>query len=173
MDYLSKYWLKLITGTTQLKRLKSGFILKDIFDRFKNKTLSTLSPDRSMWLYSGHDVTIASVLNSLGVFEVNVDVFHLFAYFQLANIIVLLQLMTIKCFLQLHIPKYASSLLFELYELRNDHYVQIFYKNPTSENPDPVEIPNCGIKCPLNRLFDLYSEILTSDPDTECRLSSE
>lgn len=74
--YLAEYWLELTTSTTEMKRLKSGFLLKEILDRFKNKTLSTLSPDRSLFLYSAHDTTIAAMLNSLGVFDVisiNID----------------------------------------------------------------------------------------------------
>lgn len=71
MAKLSEYWLDQITGTTELKRLRSGFLLQEIFDRFKNKTLSQLSPvNRVMWLYSGHDSTITSVLNTLGLFKV-------------------------------------------------------------------------------------------------------
>lgn len=68
-EYLSTYWLKVVTATTQLKRLRSGFLLKDILDRFKNKTLSFL-PNQVMQIYSGHETTISSMLNSLGLFEV-------------------------------------------------------------------------------------------------------
>lgn len=68
--YLAEYWLELTTSTTEMKRLKSGFLLKEILDRFKNKTISILSPDRSLWIYSSHDTTIAAMLNSLGVFDV-------------------------------------------------------------------------------------------------------
>lgn len=70
MKLLAEHWFKHLTGTTELKRLKSGFLIKEILDRFKNKTLSNLTPDRSLWLYSAHDITIASVMNSLGVLEV-------------------------------------------------------------------------------------------------------
>lgn len=70
-EYLAEYWLKFNSGTTQLKRLKSGFLLKEILDRFQNKTAMTLTPDYSLWIYSGHDITIANMLNSLGLFEVN------------------------------------------------------------------------------------------------------
>lgn len=58
------------TGTTELKKLKSGFLVKDIFDRFKKKTLSKL-PKMLMQIYSGHDFTIAALLDSLGLFEVS------------------------------------------------------------------------------------------------------
>lgn len=73
-EYLANYWIKSISGTTEMKKLKSGFILKDIFDRFKNKTLAKL-PGQLMHIYSGHDITIASVLNGLGLLEVFTHIF--------------------------------------------------------------------------------------------------
>lgn len=69
-ESLATYWFKLITGNVALKRLRSGFLLKQILDRFKNKTISLL-PEQLMQIYSGHDTTLAAMLNSLGVFEVN------------------------------------------------------------------------------------------------------
>lgn len=68
MENFGVFWLKLITGTTKLQRLYSGFLLKDILDRFKKKSNS--KTDLSMYLYAGHDVTIAGILNTLGVFQV-------------------------------------------------------------------------------------------------------
>lgn len=68
-EELARYWYGFITGTNELKRLRSGSLLKEILDRFKNKTQSLL-PDQLMQIYSGHDSTIAGILNSLGVFEV-------------------------------------------------------------------------------------------------------
>lgn len=53
-----------------MKQLKSGFLLKEILDRFKNKTQLSLSPNRRLWMYFAHDNTIANMLNSLGVFKV-------------------------------------------------------------------------------------------------------
>lgn len=58
------------TFTPKLARLQAGFLLKDILNRFAQKSSKTLTPDRSMWVYSGHDTTVASLLNTLGVFEV-------------------------------------------------------------------------------------------------------
>lgn len=57
------------TATTTMKRLKSGFLLKEILNRFKNKTL-TLESKQLMSMYSGHETTVAGILNSLGLFEV-------------------------------------------------------------------------------------------------------
>lgn len=69
--FISKYSFRLPTGTPQLARIKSGFLLKEMFERFAQKINKTLQPDRSLWIYSGSDSTIANTLNSLGLFEVN------------------------------------------------------------------------------------------------------
>lgn len=70
LEKFSSIWLQLNTGTKEMKRLKSGFLLKQILDRFRSKSLS-LIPNEKMAIYSGHDMTIASLLNTLGLFWVN------------------------------------------------------------------------------------------------------
>lgn len=61
---------KLDTSTPFLAKIKSGFLLKDILDRFMNKSRAILDPDRSFWVYSGHDITISRILNTLGILKV-------------------------------------------------------------------------------------------------------
>ncbi|XP_031636521.1 uncharacterized protein LOC116349294 [Contarinia nasturtii] len=142
-EKLAESWLVITSATTELKRLKSGFLLREIMDRFKSKTLSTLSPDRSFWLYSAHDVTITGILNSLGVFH------------------------------NVHIPPYASSLLCELYKSNDSFYIQLFYRKSNEENPTPLNIPNCGTKCPIDKFYELFDDILPTDFETECLPSNE
>lgn len=57
------------TFTRQMARLKAGPLLRDILERFQNKSDGTLSHDRVMMIYSGHDTTVASLLNILRVFQ--------------------------------------------------------------------------------------------------------
>lgn len=73
-EYLSNFHFKIKTHSTTMKKLRSGFLLKEILDRFTNKTQSKLSPDRKLWMYFSHDLTIANMLNSLGLFEVNISI---------------------------------------------------------------------------------------------------
>lgn len=47
-----------------------GFLIKEMFERFENKSKSILDPNRSMWIYSAHDTTVARLLNVLGLYEV-------------------------------------------------------------------------------------------------------
>lgn len=70
MEYIATFDFKTYTDTPQLARLKSGFLLKDILEHFLQKVNSTLEPNRSVWFYSAHDITITNMLNSLGLYEV-------------------------------------------------------------------------------------------------------
>lgn len=70
MEYITKYSYAVYTNTKLLARLKGGFLIKDMLDRFEQKINSTLQSDRSLWLYAAHDYTISNILNGLGVFEV-------------------------------------------------------------------------------------------------------
>lgn len=70
LEFLTFTLFSMFTPTPQTKKIKSGYLLKEILDRFTNKTLGTLSPDRSLWIYFAHDVTISNMLNSLGLFKV-------------------------------------------------------------------------------------------------------
>ncbi|XP_055307525.1 prostatic acid phosphatase-like isoform X2 [Sitodiplosis mosellana] len=62
------YQLK--TNTTLLARLHSGFFIREILESLQQKINGTLSPDRSLFLYSASGNTIAKVLNALGLFDV-------------------------------------------------------------------------------------------------------
>lgn len=46
-----------------------GPLVQDMIKHMTEKEKNQLSPNRSMWIYSAHDSTIASLLNTLGVFE--------------------------------------------------------------------------------------------------------
>lgn len=70
LEMLAAKCFQINTSTPELARLKSGFLIREIINRFTDKIASKLMPNRSIWIYSAHDSTIASVLNSLGLFEV-------------------------------------------------------------------------------------------------------
>lgn len=87
-----------------MERLKSGFLLKEILDRFLNRTLSLMEDELKR--NSGHDITNASPIRDTIITSIiNMD-----------NA-------------QLHLLPYASSPMFELDESRDDHYSKLFYRN--------------------------------------------
>lgn len=67
---LANFVSTIYTRTSNFKRLRTGFLLKEILDRSRQKILCTLSPDRSMWMYFAHLSTINDMLNSLGLHQV-------------------------------------------------------------------------------------------------------
>lgn len=71
MTFVTQFAFSIATYTRELARLKVGQLIKEILQRCKNKANKILKPDRSMWIYSGHDLTIANLLNALKIFEVS------------------------------------------------------------------------------------------------------
>lgn len=70
MKYIREVNYK-IKSIPQLVRLKTGFLIKDIFDRFAQKINGTLNPtNRTLWVYSGHSTTIKLLFNGLGLSSV-------------------------------------------------------------------------------------------------------
>lgn len=61
---------------------------------------------------------------------------------------------------QHEIPPLSSCLLFELHHGDDEPYVQIFYKNSTQVNIPELEVPKCGLKCPLKKFYEFYENVL-------------
>jgi len=80
----------LFTETNLMKRIKGGAFLTEILIKMQNKRKRNLNPDRKIFLYSGHDVTLVNVMNSLGILD-----------------------QTTK------LPEYASALAFELHHSKS------------------------------------------------------
>lgn len=71
MEWIAHRSFQLQTITPEMARLKSGFLIREILERFDQKIASKLDPDRGLWIYSAHDTTVANILNSLQLFEVS------------------------------------------------------------------------------------------------------
>lgn len=71
MERIATYHHSMPAATPRLARIKSGFLLKEILEHFSHKIRATLQPDRSLWLYSAHETTVANMLNGLGLLEVS------------------------------------------------------------------------------------------------------
>jgi len=58
------------TYSQELKRLKGGPFIKEMIQHFDSVVDKTLfPPNRKVFMYSGHDTTVSSILNTLGVFN--------------------------------------------------------------------------------------------------------
>ena len=72
--------------------------------------------------------------------------------------------------MQFHNPPFRATVLLEMRKKNNDFVIEIFYKNSSSE-PTQLDIPNCGMSCPLSKMYELYNDVLPVDWESECRLS--
>lgn len=158
LEQIAIFWYQSYTGTPALARLMGGFLLGDLLEVFTNKTQSTLSPDRTFYMYSAHDTTIVNILNTLGLFDVIMII--VFAF----------EKITFSRF-QGKLPPFASCVMFELHRINREYFIQIFYKKKPSKPAMPLFIPNCGVNCPLEKFRRIYQSLIpTGDYDTECAL---
>jgi lysosomal acid phosphatase len=71
---------------------------------------------------------------------------------------------------EMHNPPYRACIMIELHLIDQRPYISVFYKN-TSAEPEAMYIPNCGQRCPLDKMFELYEAVLPVDWEQECQLS--
>jgi len=132
------------TYTKELKRLKGGPFLKKILkDTFAMVDGSLEPMDRKMFMYSGHDTTVAPILHTLGVFNPPVA------------------------------PAYASMILFEVLERNQHFYIRMAFKNETHSPPYSLTLPGCELLCEINKFKELVTPMLPVDWRSECGLTNE
>lgn len=73
---------------------------------------------------------------------------------------------TLKVF-NAHSPPYAATILLEMRKHKKQALISVYYKT-SNEIPRPIEIPGCGIQCPLAKMYDLYNDVIPEDWETEC-----
>lgn len=61
--------LAIFTETLKMKKIHGGMLLKEILEHMNDKVNLTLDPNRSLFMYSGHDLTVVSLLRVLGFDE--------------------------------------------------------------------------------------------------------
>lgn len=71
----------------------------------------------------------------------------------------------------IHSPPYAATILMEMRIDNKIPLISVFYKTTTDE-PKPLDIPNCGIQCPLAKMYELYGDVIPDNWDSECDVSS-
>lgn len=64
---ITSFETKIFSGSREMLRLKCGFLIREIFERFANRTKGPLSPDRKIWMYSAHDGTLTNIMNALSL----------------------------------------------------------------------------------------------------------
>lgn len=129
----------------------------------KQKSNASLSPDRKMFIYSAHDTTVANLLMTLGVFDAQTPPY------------------TAAVFLQLHRSpqnEYAVSVSqIKIFPTQPFLIVlfclQVLFRNDSSRDPYPLQLPGCSFQCPLAQFIALTKPVIPDNWEHECGLRSE
>lgn len=143
LEPLAERSYSLFTETNLMKKVKGGAFLTEIHTNMIDKRRRNLNPDRKIFLYSAHDVTLVNVMNSLGILD------------QTAKL-----------------PEYASALVFELHHsslFQDDFEVKIvYYYNSDDKFPKELDIPHCDAPCCLTEFSASIGHLLTDNYDETC-----
>lgn len=130
-----------------MKKVKGGPLVTDIINKMKQKRSNLLHPNRSIFVYSAHDITLVNVMNSLGILS------------QAAAL-----------------PDYGAALVFELHHsvtYDDDFEVKIvYYFNGDDKFPKEITIPRCSHPCSLTQFLNIIKpiQIKFEDYDKICEL---
>lgn len=138
---LAERYLRLLTDTPFMKRIKGGPLITEIIDTMLNRR-NHLS-ERAITVYSGHDVTLVSVMNAMQIINQT----------------------TSK-------PDFSSALAIELHHSLDhidDMDVKIyFYFNSEDKYPKAIDIPGCATPCSLNRFRKVMNGVIVNDFEKLC-----
>ena len=145
MKYLRDFSFKINTWTHELKRLTSGTLVDAMVSTFKAVRDGKMDPvERKMIMFSAHDTTLASLLNTLEYFDPPIA------------------------------PPYASMVSVELWKKAstNSYYVTFQYRNDTTREPYQFTVNGCDLNCPLDKFDSLTANLRPADWEQECGLKS-
>ncbi|KAJ8921927.1 hypothetical protein NQ315_008561 [Exocentrus adspersus] len=104
--------------TEELKVITTGPFFNELIQHFEaiSEDPSSVQKHRQ---FSGHDINIACLLNSLGAYN------------------------------PVHAPGFASTIYFELREGPRQNYINMYYSNSAGAPPEPISLAGCGFNCNL------------------------
>ncbi|XP_065159474.1 prostatic acid phosphatase-like [Atheta coriaria] len=142
MKDLAASSLALFTKTIEMKRLHGGVLAKEILTNMEMKALQKLTPNRKMIMYSGHDLTIVTLMRVFGFPELIKPDFG-------ATVII-----------ELH--KYTAE---------EDHIVKFFYLENPNGKATELHLEGCRQNgCHLTRVKELLQPVLPENWEQECQI---
>lgn len=124
-------------------RLQGGVLLGEIVKNLSKMAVQDPKHKLKLMMLSAHDTTVAALQASLNVFN------------------------GIQ-------PPYASCHIFELHRDENGSAtVSMFYRNDSSTDLFPLQLPGCTLDCPLEDFVRITKPSISDDRDKECQLPSK
>jgi len=140
MVNLTAFSFKMVTYTEEMKRLKGGPLIKEMIQNMNEKISGKMDARRKVFMYSAHDTTVATFLNSLDLFEMIPPPY--------ASMILVELLQNV-----------AS----------NQSFIKISFKNATDRDPYILTIPGCQPLCPLDEFIQITKPVIPDDWNMECQ----
>ncbi|XP_074483486.1 lysosomal acid phosphatase [Sebastes fasciatus] len=123
-------------------RLQGGMLLGEIVKNLSKMAIPDPKQKLKLMMLSAHDTTIAALQTSLDVFSGRQ-------------------------------PPYASCQIFELHRDDNGSVsVSLFFRNDSTVEPFPQQIPGCSLDCPLEEFVRITKLSISDDRDKECQVPS-
>ncbi|CAH1957982.1 unnamed protein product [Acanthoscelides obtectus] len=125
-----------LTGasTDLLKRLGAGYLAKKIIQDTQEKINEEPSKhSKKVYLYSGHEQTVAYLLSFLGIYEPP------------------------------HIPAYGSHIILEIHEKDGEYGVKVLYQDDSPRLHNYITLPGCEEFCPLDKFMEMHKGLLPAD----------
>ncbi|KRT86473.1 Phosphatase [Oryctes borbonicus] len=140
---MTTYSFHLRAYNTILTKLKGGVLLKKIIKDFVMKKDGTLKPKgRKLFVYGGHDSTIANLLSALKIFKPHVPDYA-------ATIV----------------------LEFSRNRFTNEYGVEVYYRMSIDHPLEIKQLPNCDTFCPLDDFLRITADVVPENWDLECYTS--
>lgn len=142
---LAERSLALFTETPLMKKIKGGAIVSELLDNMIRRRSGILTPERSIFIYSAHDVTLVNLMRALGVVDQATGK-----------------------------PDFSATLVAELHHsitFDDDFELKfVYYFNSEDKYPKELRIPNCGDPCSLTRFSQLMESVHLKSYDEMCQL---
>ncbi|CAG9810751.1 unnamed protein product [Chironomus riparius] len=138
---LAERYLRLITETPFMKRIKAGPLMTEIMENMFSKK-NSLPQEYDVNIYSAHDVTLVNLMNSMNILN------------QTSNK-----------------PDFASALAIEVHSSYTsiDMDVKIYYYfNSNDKYPKAIDIGGCESPCTLNRFRKVMNHLVVNDFQKLC-----
>lgn len=143
LRFLKDFGFQLIFGVHKQReksRLQGGLLLGEIVKNLTKMAVPDPRREFKLMMLSAHDTTVTALQASLSVFNGKQ-------------------------------PPYASCHFIELYKEENGSTsVSMFYRNDTSVEPYPLQLPGCALNCPLEDFVRITKPFISDDRDKECQL---
>uniref|UniRef100_K1QGK1 Fibrillin-2 n=1 Tax=Magallana gigas TaxID=29159 RepID=K1QGK1_MAGGI len=139
---LDAWQFHLLYYNIEMAKLKGGPLLKEMRENMNNRSSKANYTGPKLYMFSGHDTTVAALLSALGLYK---DI--------PAS------------------PGYAACVMLELYKTENYYYVEIHYKNNhqmESNASTILRLKGCEKKCKLEKFLSLTDAAVPKDWRKEC-----